>query len=236
MSNLKLSTTYCHIKSQKEFIIQSKIPEITCLCPVCESVELLCNAVKKSYSSFNLLSKCHETIPKICCELFSGDCAYGNCADCPSIDLEGLGDVESVSFYSWIQGKKYYSKQLKELPSIGVRKLTDIFVNLKLHYFTKKRQSKEYKTQIETLQLGEVTIHTDYSENYKNKQQNKIKSAFYGQGRFTIYTTCIYVNADGDAKYALITLANDHSYNVTFAFPDKRTSKSLSYIYYQVLV
>ena len=153
--------------------------------------------------------------------MFSKDCAYGNCIDCPSIDLEGLGDVESVPFYSWIQGEKYYSKQLKELPGIEIkRKLTDMFANLKLHYFTKRMQSKEYKTQTETLQPDEVIIHIDYSENYKNKQQNEIKSDFYGQGQFTIYTACIYVCANCDIKcknYALITLENDHSCNVSFA-------------------
>ena len=156
--------------------------------------------------------------------MFSEDCAYGNCVDCSSIDLECLGDVGSVPFYSWIQREKYNSKQLKELPFIEVKiKLTDMFAKLKLHYFTKRMQSKECKTQIETLQPGEVIIHVDYLENYKNKQQNKIKSAFYGQGQFTIYTACIYVNADGDVKwknYALITLENDHICNVGFTLND----------------
>ena len=154
----------------------------------------------------------------------SEDYAYGNCVDCPSIDLEGLGDVESVPFYSWVQEEKYYSKQLNELPGIEVKsKLTDMFANLKLHYFTKRTLSKEYKIQSETLQPGEVIIHDDYSENYKNKEQSEIKSVFYGQGQFTIYTACIYVNADGDVKCkncALITLENDHSCNVSFALND----------------
>ena len=30
------------------------------------------------------------------------------------------------------------------------------------------------------------------SENYKNKQQREIKSAFDGQGQFTIFTACTY--------------------------------------------
>ena len=96
-----------------------------------------------------------------------------------------------------------------------------MFANLKLHYFTKRLQSKEHKTQTETLKLGEVITHVDYSESYKSKQQNKIKSAFYGQGQFTIYNACIY--ADGDAKckhFALITLENYHRCNVSFALND----------------
>ena len=74
--------------------------------PVCESAELLCDAVNKSYSDFNLPNKYHEIIQKIFCELLSEDCAYRNCVDFPLTDLKDLSDVESVRFYSWIQGEK----------------------------------------------------------------------------------------------------------------------------------
>ena len=40
---------------------------------------------------------------------------------------------------------------------------------------------------------GEAIIHTDYSENYKNKEHNGIKSAYYGQGQFSLFTVCIYM-------------------------------------------
>ena len=58
-----------------------------------------------------------------------------------------------------------------------------MFAKLLLHYFTKRTQSKECNAQIETLEPGEVIIHVDYSENYR--QQNEIKSDFYGQAQFT---------------------------------------------------
>ena len=58
-----------------------------------------------------------------------------------------------------------------------------MFAKLLLHYFTKRTQSKEYNAQIEALKPGEVIIHVDYSENYR--QQNEIKSDFYGQAQFT---------------------------------------------------
>ena len=53
-----------------------------------------------------------------------------------------------------------------------------------------------YKKNIEELKEDEIVIHVDYSENYKNKHQNEIKSAFYGQGQFSIYTACIYALSD----------------------------------------
>ena len=43
------------------------------------------------------------------------------------------------------------------------------------------------------------------------------------EGQFLIYTACIYVNADVYVKcknYALITLENDYSCNVSFASND----------------
>ena len=76
------------------------------MCPVCGSAELLCDAVNKFYSSFNLPNKYHEIIQKIFCELLSEDCAYRKRVDFPLTDLKDLGDVESVPFYSWIQGEK----------------------------------------------------------------------------------------------------------------------------------
>ena len=62
-------------------------------------------------------------------------------------------------------------------------------------------------------------IHVDYSENYKNKQQGEIKAAFYGQGLFTLYTVCVYLNKDGVKKcnnYVLVTQENDHNSDVSF--------------------
>ena len=46
--------------------------------------------------------------PQNLLQLFSEYFEYGNCVDCPSIDLEDLGDIESVLFHSWIQGKSTY--------------------------------------------------------------------------------------------------------------------------------
>ena len=55
----------------------------------------------------------------------------------------------------------------------------------------------------------------------KKKQQNKIKSAFYGQGQLTVYTAFIYADDNFKCKnYALITLENDHNCNVSFALND----------------
>ena len=54
-----------------------------------------------------------------------------------------------------------------------------------MYYYRNRTQSKEYKKQIEEIKEGEAIIHANFSENYKNKQQNEIKSAYYGQVQFS---------------------------------------------------
>ena len=46
---------------------------------------------------------------------------------------------------------------------------------IKRHYYRKRTQACEYKAQIAELGVGEAVVHVDYSENYKNQQQNEIK-------------------------------------------------------------
>ena len=68
-----------------------------------------------------------------------------------------------------------------------------------MYYYRKRKQSKEYKKQIEEIKEGEAIIHVDFSENYKNKQQNEIKSAYCGQVQFSLYTMCIYMKENKNA-------------------------------------
>ena len=59
----------------------------------------------------------------------------------------------------------------------------------------------------------------DYSENFKNKQQNEIKAGYYGQGQFSLFTVVVYIK-EGDnvvcKNYALVTPENDHNCNISF--------------------
>ena len=118
-----------------------------------------------------------------------------------------------------VERKKYYEKKLIGKGGENADELESCIQDIKMHYYRKTTQSKEYKKQIEEIKEGEAIIHVDFSENYKNKQQNKIKSAYYGQGQFSLYTVCIYMKEDKNVtckSYALVTLENDHSCNVSF--------------------
>ena len=188
--------TYTNLSLNENFIINSKIPEVNCLCPLCENVELLCKGVNK-HTDLELPVKCHDLMEKIGCNPLREDCSNGTCGECPKIDLEMLQDVDKIPFYYWVK-KEYYHKELTELSGPEVKdRLCELFTVLKSHFFRKRVQSQMYKKHLDELKDNEMLIHVDYSENYKNKQQDEIKSAFYGQGQFTIYTACIYVKHEG---------------------------------------
>ena len=42
------------------------------------------------------------------------------------------------------------------------------------------------------LKQGDAIFHVDYSESYKNKQQDEIQSAYFGQSIFSLFTACVY--------------------------------------------
>ena len=83
-----------------------------------------------------------------------------------------------------------------------------------------RNKSNKYKKQVDELKDREAIVHVDYSENYKNKQQNEIKSAYFNQGQFLLVTICICMKENDKVtckSYALVTLENDHSCNASFA-------------------
>ena len=115
----------------------------------------------------------------------------------PPIDLELIKDCDKIIFYNWFKGDKYYEKNLMEKEGGEIAdELESCIQDIKMHYYRKRTQSKEYKKQIEEIKEGEAIIHVDFSENYKDKQQNEIKSAYYHQGQFSLYTVCIYMVED----------------------------------------
>ena len=63
---------------------------------------------------------------------------------------------------------------------------------------------------------GELVIHVDYSENYKNKQQSEIKAGYFGQGQFSLFTVVIYIKQNDDIVCKNVTPENDHSCNISF--------------------
>ena len=113
--------------------------------------------------------------------------------------MEALRDCSKVCFYTWKKGEKYYEKQLAENTGEEVTELLNEQIDfVKVHYYWKRIQDATFREHIKGLKDGELVIHVDYSENYKNKQQSLIKAGYYGQGKFSLFTVVIYAKQNDD--------------------------------------
>ena len=39
---------------------------------------------------------------------------------------------------------------------------------------------------------GDLLVHVDFAESYRNDQQNEIKSTYFGNQNFSLFTSCRY--------------------------------------------
>ncbi|XP_022107154.1 uncharacterized protein LOC110988171 [Acanthaster planci] len=80
-------------------------------------------------------------------------------------------------------------------------------------------QYKKYQDLKNNLKSNEIIVHVDFSENYDNKQQHAIQSAYFGYQSFSLYTVCVYHVQNDKVKtqsYALVTETTEHSSTVVF--------------------
>ena len=216
---LKFCSLYHFITEKKEIYYQQEIPQLTCLCEKCEYFELLCEGIECSETSLNLLptSVC-AVLPKFCCNYHKETCAFETCRDCPEFDVSPLKEVDEVRFYQWSKQatKKYPEKSLNIESGPEVLEIfkTQLSI-LKKHCFFYMDQHKCYKAAKENMTADEGIVHVNFSENYDNKQQHAIQSAYFGYQQFSIYTVAAY-HKEGIEKMPIITPDKDHFHVATY--------------------
>ena len=174
------------MKCHRQFVYQRDIPEASCLCEVYENAAMKAKALRKEKSGHPI----------------DGDVNESSDDDEP----------DSFSFKQWIcQDKK--KKVMKNLEkSEFYDEWQKMVLELKEHIHRKQIQSSAYNACKTDLVPGEALIHIDYSEFYKNKQQDEIQSAYFGQSTFSLFTGCVYhLNSIGDLAKRPITVFSESS-------------------------
>ena len=119
-----------------------------------------------------------------------------------------------MEFFEW--GKSVEGMVSKVQRKMGIvdaiNLLKQQIVVLKSHLFTKRTQLECYNTIKENLKQSDLLIHVDYSQNYDNKHQNEVQSAYFGHNSFSIFTACCYFQDETNslAKQA-ITVTSESS-------------------------
>ena len=118
-------------------------------------------------------------------------------------------DCDDVEYYEWA---KVDGKVKKVIQLVDVEQAIELFNEkvkiLKAHIFVKKTKNTQYNRLKENLKTNEFIIHVDYSENYKNKEQDEIQSAYFGHNSFSIFTACCYTRGIDGKNFTKISLSH----------------------------
>ena len=145
------------------------------------------------------------------------------CCYFTGVTIEKFVDYcDNVEYYKWA---KLDGKAKKVVKSVDAEEAIELFneqVNiLKAHIFVKRTQNTHYNRRKENLKTSEFIIQVDYKENYKDKEQDEIQSAYFGHNSFSIFTACCYTRGiDGtllNENFTVTSEATDHSRIAAFS-------------------
>ncbi len=233
-SNETFKISYSSFCKLKPFwVVMPKVNDReTCACKICTNMELLTKALH-TVGAINK-SDPKEIAEYLCCDWDSIACLQRKCASC--IDLvipynDFTDKVASISYAQWITKKE-------EITSRGVKKIVthttkeevnstlvdsvsvfDTEIKKYMHHIgIYLHQVREINHLKKRLELNEVLIHCDFSENYEGKFGTEIQSYHFGGSRkqFTLHTVEVYYRKDAYSEVrnkSLCTLSEslDHS-------------------------
>lgn len=228
---LSLSQLYSFLKAKKQFVWNKNIPEVSCLCEVCENACLFAKGINKQLK-LSLPTNPHSLVEENSCSSCES-CMTGGCDECQlppcwsnfqeegsssnDDSLSNDSSSDEISYLKWVKIEKKVTKA-----TISLRRdkaweaWCDTIKELKCHIYRKRRQVEYYNHLKASMTKHECLIHVDYSESYSNKQQGEIQSAYFGHSNFSIFTACGYFRTDEGSDLTKIPItivseANDQS-------------------------
>ena len=220
---------YMYLKKHKEIKWNNEIPHESCTCEICDNLKLFIRGVNSKIEA-KLPENCEALVDLFTCNDRTEKCLIGNCDSCPKVDLDfskpstetdnDLSDESSVestpiTYYRWTTIDKKVQKVACEMELNDVQTtLSDKMKELKTHLHTHWEQHKTYNKLKNELEPNEMIVHVDFAENYENKQQSEVQSAYFGHTSFSLFTACCYTRSRGELekhKFVVTTEAKDHS-------------------------
>ena len=85
---------------------------------------------------------------------------------------------------------------------------------LKEHISVKRIQNTGYNEHKDSLRDEDLLVHVNFAENYRNDQQNKVRSPYLGHQSFSLFTSCCYYKGSGNTlqqkSIVVVTENSDH--------------------------
>lgn len=208
----------------------------TCLCKKHENIQLC--ADKLHQLGVLKIKRCEEVLDHVCCSLDRRQCMLRDCDSCyenvVQYNQSGMPNDEAVVVWSqWTtvnqeyekEGKAKTAKVTKKLVKRGtLKELKSSFSDsvktvLAPHVYKIRHQFRAYRHLKETLDVNEVVIHIDFSENYQCKHAAEIQSAHFGASneQATLHTGVMY-KVDGLQSFTTISNSLRHDAAAIWAY------------------
>lgn len=182
---------YSFLKSRKQFIWNKNIPEISCLCEVCENICLFARGINKNLK-LSLPVDPHTLVEENSCDSTNVSCMTGACESSKeppnwsafeeenslSSSDSACDSEEEISFFKWVKiDKKVTKAQMTVSKAEAWEEWCSSVEPLKSHIHRKRKQYEYYNDLKRNLTKNECLIQVDYSASYCNKQHGEIQSA-----------------------------------------------------------
>ena len=201
------------------------------MCEICENASLLGKGLDNGTKSVQIPIDPRGIVERYSCDDEAKDCMLGNCDACQSYGLSetdfitessvsfnsdsdsDTGSDVTIKFYHWHKSEsRYLSKMQMTLDmSDALDRWQEVVTNLKSHIFNKRQQHSTYVNIRENLMERELLINLDFSENYSNRNQNEIQSAYFGNNSFSLFTAYAFYNNQGKTEKVSVTITTEGS-------------------------
>ena len=160
---------------------------------MCENSCLLAKGINKCAKA-DLPTNPHGIVEENCCDFTNDDCMLGSCENCfipkkfNGIDGEtssndntdssdGETDGDQVTYCKWTRVEKKVQKvTVMEERSDCVENWKETVKSLKQHISRKHSQAASLIDAKSNLQKGQLLMQVDYSDSYKNAEQNEMQT------------------------------------------------------------
>ena len=132
-----------------------------------------------------------------------------------SSDSADENESEQVIYFTW----KKVDKRVTEAKMVSFDDAVCTFKSqikvLKEQIFVKRGQNDAYNKHKAELSDGDLLVHVDFAESYRNDQQNEIQSAYFGNQSFSLFKSCCYFKGATseirNKSVVVVTKNSDHN-------------------------
>ena len=206
----------------------SNTPLDQCLCDKCENCEQILKALH-AVGLRSIPSNRYAAVNSVLCECrhkqfgseftFAGkDCVLGNCQNCGKSSLEkqirdansdALVQNRNMSWRKWVSiaGKSAQEKsQIKGTIQQALRELLNMLKLLKSHLFRANWNRNLFDYMRKNLLPGYVVQIFDFSQNYRNWNQDEVQSAYWEGTQTAIHAVINYYVCENSGCSETVTL------------------------------